>query len=156
MKENMLDVLMYLFDHYISDQEYHLDQSEILTHLEEVGFNDTEVSRALEWLQGLDQHDSIPLSSQRYTSLRIYTSEEAQLLGAEGIGFLLNLEHNQVLDLSTREKVLERVWALGLNEVELDQLKWVVLMVLFNQPDQKYSLSWLEDLIFSTTPETVH
>ncbi len=160
MKENMLEVLMYLFDHYISDQDYDLNQGDLLVHLEEAGFGDEEVSKAFEWLDGLTQHqlaDSSDTNSRlNSNTLRIYSSEEARLMGAEGIGFLLSLEQNEILDNSSREQVIERVWALNLLEVDLEQLKWVVLMVLFNQPDQKASLSWLEDIIFSDNPETIH
>lgn len=164
MKENMLEVLMYLFDHYISDQDYILDQGDLMVHLEEAGFGDEEVSKAFEWLDGLNQHQPVESSVTNMfansqpdsNTLRIYSSEEARLMGAEGIGFLLYLEQNGILDNGSREQVLERVWALGLIEVDLEQLKWVVLMVLFNQPDQKSSLSWLEDIIFSDQPKTIH
>lgn len=160
----MLEVLMYLFDHYISDQDYILDQGDLIEHLEEAGFGDEEVSKAFEWLDGLNpqQQDKNPaahiVESSRLDSntLRIYSSEEARLMGADGIGFLLYMEQNGILDNSSREQVLERIWALDLIEVDLEQLKWVVLMVLFNQPDQKSSLSWLEDIIFSDQPETIH
>ncbi len=47
-------------------------------------------------------------------------------------GVLLFLEQIQVLNLETREMVIERVLALDTAEFELEDLKWVILMVLFN------------------------
>ena len=38
----------------------------------------------------------------------------------------------------------------------MDQLKWVVLMVLFNQKDQATNLAWLEDLIYDKVPVQLH
>ncbi len=38
------------------------------------------------------------------------------------------------LDADQRELVLDRAMALDQDELDLDDLKWVVLMVLFNQP----------------------
>ena len=32
-------------------------------------------------------------------------------------------------------------------EIDLDQLKWVVLMVLFNQPGRESAYAWMEDLV---------
>ncbi len=47
-------------------------------------------------------------------------------------GILLFLEQIQVLNLETREMVIERVLALDTAEFDLEDLKWVILMVLFN------------------------
>ena len=37
--------------------------------------------------------------------------------------------------------------ALGDDEIDLDQLKWVVLMVLFNQPGRESAYAWMEDMV---------
>ncbi len=67
-------------------------------------------------------------------SMRIYTPEECERLDASCRGFLLFLEQIQVLNLETREMVIERVLALDTAEFDLEDLKWVILMVLFNIP----------------------
>ena len=46
--------------------------------------------------------------------------------------------------------------ALNEEEIDLEQLKWVVLMVLFNQPDRELAYSDLEDLVFEETPPYLH
>lgn len=56
-------------------------------------------------------------------------------------GVLLFLEQIQVLNLETREMVIERVLALDTAEFELEDLKWVILMVLFNIPAVKTPIS---------------
>jgi Smg protein len=43
-----------------------------------------------------------------------------------------------------------------LEEIALDDLKWVVLMVLFNQPGSEAAFAWMESQIFSDDPEPVH
>ncbi|MEZ5671400.1 MAG: DUF494 family protein [Thiotrichaceae bacterium] len=58
------------------------------------------------------------------------------------------LEQANILDPQTRELVIDRVMALDTEEFTLEQLKWVVLMVLFNQPGQESSLAWMEDLVY--------
>ena len=37
---------------------------------------------------------------------------------------------------------------LDVGEVDQHELKWIILMVLFNQPDQEAAYSWLENLMF--------
>ena len=58
------------------------------------------------------------------------------------------MEQSGVLDAVTRELVIDRVMALDLEEISLDQLKWVILMVLFNQPGQEHAHVLLEDIVF--------
>ncbi len=54
MKENVLDVLMYLFENYLEDDNvYQTDRDTLKVELEEAGFADREVSRAFTWLEAL-------------------------------------------------------------------------------------------------------
>ncbi len=88
--------------------------------------------------------------------MRIYTSEECEKLDLEARGFLMFLEQAGVLDHYTREMVIDRIMALGEDEIDLDQLKWVVLMVLFNQPGREAAYAWMEDLVFDEMPGILH
>lgn len=74
-------------------------------------------------------------------TMRIYTKKENVRLDASCRGFLLFLEQIQVLNLETREMVIDRVMALDNTEFDLEDLKWVVLMVLFNIPGMKMPIS---------------
>jgi Smg protein len=46
--------------------------------------------------------------------------------------------------------------ALELEEVDLTDLKWVVLMVLFNQPGQEAAFAWIESELLEDGGETPH
>jgi Smg protein len=46
--------------------------------------------------------------------------------------------------------------ALETEEIELTQLKWVILMVLFNQPGQEEAYAWIEDLLFEDVGGYLH
>ena len=51
MKENVLDVLMYLFETYVdTEEEPEADQNELRDELARAGFGDPEIDRALDWL----------------------------------------------------------------------------------------------------------
>ena len=66
------------------------------------------------------------------------------------------LEQNGILDAGQRELVLDRAMALDQEELDLDDLKWVVLMVLFNQPGSEAAYAWMETQMFLDEPEPVH
>ncbi len=71
-------------------------------------------------------------------------------------GFLLFLEQIQVLNLETREMVIDRVMALDNAEFDLEDLKWVVLMVLFNIPGYESAYQQMEELLFEVNEGYLH
>jgi len=158
MKENVLDVLIYLFENYMdSEQEADQDQETLETELVAAGFTRTEVDKAFTWLEDLSQHrDAQELRWQPTRSIRVFTELETARLDTECRGFLLFLEQSGILTPTSRELVIDRIMALEQEEIGLEQLKWVVLLVLFNQPGQEEAFAWMEDLVFDTMVGHVH
>lgn len=150
MKENVLDVLMYLFQNYMSDEvEAEPDRDTVQHELLEAGFPSLEISQAFDWLEGLVEQQDTPvdlINGER--AFRIYTSRECQKLDTECQGYLLFLERNGIIGSQTRELVIDRVMALQTDEIDLHQLKWIILMVLFNLPGHEEACAWMEDMIF--------
>ena len=114
----------------------------------------------MNWLEKLADYqeglvDPILLANDPL-SMRIYTEEEGQRLDAECRGFLLFLEQIQVLNMETREMVIERVMALDTLEFDLEDLKWVVLMVLFNLPGCENAYQQMEELLFDVNEGMLH
>ena len=150
MKESVLDVLMYLFEQYFDDDsEVESDQESLRHELVEAGFPEAEITKAFAWLEGLSSDDAATTAVQvnATPASRVYTDEESERLDLECRGFLLFLEHARVLDSTTRELVIDRAMALDAEDMDLEQLKWVVLMVLFNQPGKEAVFSWMEDFV---------
>ena len=87
---------------------------------------------------------------------RVFHGPELDKLDLECRGFLLFLEQHGVLDADQRELVLDRALALDQEELDLDDLKWVVLMVLFNQPGSEAAYAWMETQMYLDEPEPVH
>jgi len=157
MKENLLDVLMYLFEHYIDeDQEPEPDRSALQERLADAGFPSSQIDKAFQWLDELTA-TRVPLKEGRTQhAIRVYTAHEQGRMDLDCRGFLMFLEQQGVLTPTTRELVIERVMALEADEIDLEQLKWVVLMVLFNQPGQEAAYSWLEELVFDSAQGVLH
>ena len=130
----MFDILVYLFENYV-----HADAcpepAQLARKLTAAGFEEEEITEALEWLSGLRQlsDGERPAQFSRAGSLRIYADDEQVRLGVECRGFLLFLENSGILDSECREMIVERALALGETEIELENLKVIVLMVLWQQ-----------------------
>lgn len=159
MKESVLDVLMYLFEHYLDEEtEVDSDQESLRSELVGAGFPEAEISKAFAWLEGLtaEHEEGGAIEVARVGSVRIYTGDEMGRLDTRCRGFLIFLEQVGVLDGLSRELVIDRVMALEDEEIDLDQLKWVVLMVLFNQPGRESAYAWMEDLVIDHVGERLN
>lgn len=157
----MMDILMYLFETYIhSDSELTINQDELEEELLRAGFHQDEIYKALNWLEelaALQQSDSATsISKNSATSTRVYTAEEMQRIDMTCRGFILFLEQMNVLTTETREMVIDRVMGLETSELLLDDLKWVILMVLFNVPGNENAYTQMEELLYSSEQGLLH
>jgi Smg protein len=158
MKENVLDVLMYLFETYVdTDEEPEADQNELRDELSRAGFTDIEIDRALDWLDGLTDHqESIAFHAQTSHGLRVYNDFEQERLDAACRGYIAYLEQIGILSPQQREILIDRLLALESTDIDVDQIKWVVLMVLFSQPGQELAYARMEDLVFEESTGSIH
>lgn len=159
MKESVFDILMYLFDNYFEDYyEMNTDQESLKFELVQAGFGDVQVDKAFDWLDGLTlQKGFITTEAMAENrTLRLFTEAETDKLDTECRGFILFLEHSGVLDAVNREVVIDRLMALESNDISLQQLKWVVLMVLLNQPGKEAAFTWMEDIVLDDVNTLLH
>jgi Smg protein len=132
----LFDILVYLFESYI-----HADacpEADLLSRkLSAVGFEQEDISEALEWLTGLRRvaRDIHPGIAPREGSVRIYTEDEQAQLDGRCRGFLSLLESAGVLGTAHRELIIERAMALADFNISLNRLKVIVLMVLWQQEE---------------------
>jgi Smg protein len=157
MKENVFDVLMYLFENYYMDDEATAapDRALVQQELSQAGFPSLQINRAFQWMDGLADEENTP-SMQTEHSLRLFSSDEMERLDTACRGFILFLEQMGVLTPACRELAIDRAMALESEDFDLDQLKWVILMVLFNQPGQEEAYAWIEDLVFDDLGNCLH
>jgi len=163
MKESILDVLLYLFEHYFAEDvapplgdRDALNNGTLFHELTEAGFSAAEIHKAFDWLGALAEQRPAGSVLRAKGPTRIYFGQELEKLGMECRGFLLFLEQQGILDPGQRELVLDRAMALDQDELDLDDLKWVVLLVLFNQPGAEAAYAWMETQMFLDEPEPVH
>lgn len=161
MKENVLDVLLFLFEHYMDeDTELNPDQKELSEELTQAGFAAEDINKAFSWLDGLShlQDSQLEQQDQDQTrkSTRIFSEQEKKKFSKESIGFLIFLDNIVAFDSNIREMIIDRAMALEAPEIDLEDLKWVMLLVLFNQPGQEAAFAWVEDVVLQESLSSIH
>ncbi|MDQ3731009.1 MAG: DUF494 domain-containing protein [Pseudomonadota bacterium] len=158
MKESVLDVLMYLFESYMDDgNSVDLDREALQAELVETGFHHREIEKAFDWLEELTGRQDIPHNAQPGSpTTRLYHISETRKLDRECRGFLMFLEQTGVLTPTSRELVIDRAMALDNDQLDLEQLKWIILMVLFNLPGEEAAYTWLEGMVMEDASTYLH
>lgn len=158
MKEDMFEVLMYLFENHMqSDCKLHLTEDFLASELEKAGFHSSTIDRALDWLEGLITVQENTIADTSWESIRIFTPFETYKLNPKVLGFLLFLQQMGILNTITRELVIDRLIAIDDDlEIGLAQVKWVTLLVLFNQPNEEAALACMENLVLEHTAYGLH
>ena len=149
---------MYLFENF-SEQDYEHSPSQVVLRDEllQAGFGEPEVDRALDWLEELAATEAQPFANKpAKRSIRLFSIRELARLDTQCRGYIIYLEQIGILSPEQRELVLDRLMALDSPDVDVDQVKWVVLMVLFSQPGQESAFARMEDLVFEEDAGIVH
>ncbi len=159
MNENIIDVLIYIYETYM-DGEKQLPSDQILIeeHLLKVGFHEGEINKAFDWLDELAWRQGVLHENGDFSqaSMRLYSDDEVQRIDMESRGLLLFLEQNGILDPLSRELVIERAMALENPELDSDDIQWIALLVLLNQPGQETAFSLMENLVYDGIPDLLH
>jgi len=152
---------MYLFESYIQvDQTMELDTQEVTDELIQEGFQKTDITKALEWLDKLaNMHNQAPeskTSAEQKTSHRIYNKIEQRQISVECRSYISYLEDAKILSTHTREMVIDCVMSLDSAELLLEDLKWLILMVLFNDPVSDDAFLQLESMLMDFEEGLIH
>lgn len=143
----MFDILVYLFEHYVHPESCP-DADYLARKLSAAGFEDEDISEALTWLDELRAHSSVgaTIKAPGALSTRCYVAEEIARLNVECRGFLAFMESAGVLDPLLRELIIERALAVEDLTINLERLKVVVLIVMWQQ-DRAIDTLILDELL---------
>lgn len=156
MKEDIFDVLIYLFENYMDDETFSdfIDSDAVRTELLAAGFEQPEVTKAFDWLESISLQS--PLVAHLTPNFRIFSTPEKMKLDIDCQNLLIYLETNGILNFANREMVIDRAMALYDDDISLEKLKWIVLMVLLSLPDETHAFARMEDMIYELAPEYIH
>ncbi len=156
MDNSVFDILIYVFDRYMLEElPASAERESLARDLESAGFGEANVERALDWLADLAAERERP-HLRGDGSLRVYAPQELARLDSQCRGLLASLEAGGILPASQREIVIDRLLALDAEELDIEQVKWVVLMVLCSQPGQELAYARMEDLVFDVPQHEPH
>ena len=146
----MYEILVYLFENFQRTEI--VEKERVAKKLSAAGFDDSDISEALTWLAGVARgpHRSLAPLPDSGAAFRAYAPKELAKLDAECRGLLIYFEQSGILSGQMREHVIERALAANGEGLTLEQLKLVVLMVLWNQQTPSSRLV-AEDLLTPTT-----
>lgn len=152
----MFDILVYLFENYF-EANLHPDQSTLERELSAAGFDSSEINQAFDWLNDLDKLSLAPYPESMLdsTSTRFYSDVEMKKIDAESRGFLTFLEVSDIINPVQREWVIDRILALNDRDVDLEQVKWIVLIVLWSQ-GQAEDYLFMEEMLFGDSTPQMH
>ncbi len=154
-QESVLSVLMYLLKNQMTQNcELLGSLPEIVDQLQEAGFEQTEILQAFDWLESLAFQSANVPSAPSQTSFRVFSEVELDLLGKNGVSFLLELQQQGILNNTTFELVITQVIELFYEQIDLSLIKWVTLMVLYNQSGGEKELAKMELLVLESSTET--
>ena len=153
----MFELLIYMFENYLSSKSY-LDFNNISMELEAAGFDNDDIEEAFDWFSQLKaMSDKIPqaIDAKENTNLRIFTEKEYKKISSEGLGFILFLEQAKVLNSIEREIIIDRAMALNQNIISIDEVRWVVMIALWNNGKENDYL-FVEDALYNKDTLTIH
>ena len=157
MKESVLDILIHLFENFLDADDDSAPSRDVLKQeLEQAGYPETDVERALAWLESLAADPDRAMNEGTARAVRVFSGHEQLRLDTDVRGYLLHLENLGILSAAQREVVIDRLLALEADDIDIEQLKWVVLMVLFSQPGQENAYQRMEDLVFDERRDAMH
>jgi Smg protein len=160
MNGSVVDILIYVFDQYmLTDSPDVPERDALAADLERVGFGKVNVERALDWLADLAnqrQQEVAERAINGQAAVRVFSEDELEHISTECRGYVLTLEAQGILSPTQREIVIDRLRALDGDEIDIDRLKWLVLMVLSSQPGQEQAYARMEDLVFDDPQTAPH
>ena len=151
----MFEILMFLFESYFDAGSYP-EPDKLERKLSAAGFEDEDISEALAWLSALKQQNPenypprLEHSGQRY-----FAELELQRISYKARQFLLFAEQQHLISAIEREMVIDRAVALQLDNLSLDQLKLIMLMVLWNRHKDLDQLL-IEELLTPLQSSQIH
>lgn len=147
-EESVLSVLMYLFKYHMRDScALDAHEQELVPKLEKLGFKKPIIIQALVWIANLTRASEALFSEPSETAYRVFSAYECEFLDSQCRGFIINMEKQGILNPITRELVINQAIYLATEDIDISLLKWVILIVLFHQPNEDKALACMEYLV---------
>ncbi len=150
----MLEVLIFMFQNYLGTQPQvnaaDIEEDFLAQELSQAGFDHIDIAGAFDWYKQLRCLISQPYHQylSNPTSFRVYIDQELERIDAESFGFLRFVEQAGVIKPNERDLIIDRAMALKQNEITIEEVRWITMMVLWND-NRKKDYLFVEDAVFN-------
>lgn len=149
----MLDLLIYLFENFISTKPK-LNMNAITVELEEAGFNNKDIASAFDWFNHLEKlSNGAELTNKN--SIRVLSHKEYEKISKEGFTFLTFLLNAKILNPTEFEVILDQIMILNQKYINIDEMRWIVMMTLWKSGKEN-SYLFVEDSLFQNKRTQLH
>ena len=158
IKEDFLDILLYLFEYYSEDPVRESDTSFVIRdHLIDAGFQDAAIDHAMDWVEIFkDPKEGMILHTPSTSSVRILSHDEKNLLDVECQNYISRLEKFGLLTPEKRELLIDKLTSIGFEPMDLEVVKALSILMLFQEPSVEVRLHAYENEEIIDSPKTLN
>ena len=158
IKEDFLDILLYLFEYYSEDPVRESDTSFVIRdHLIDAGFQDAAIDHAMDWVEIFkNPKEDIMLHTPSSSSIRILSDDEKSLLDVECQNYISRLEKFGLLTPEKRELLIDKLTSIGFEPMDLEVVKALSILMLFQEPSVEVRLHAYENEEAIDSPKTLN
>ena len=156
IKEDFLDILLYLFEYYSEDPVRESDTSFVIRdHLIDAGFQDAAIDHAMDWVEIFkNPKEDTMLHVPSSSSVRILSDDEKNLLDVECQNYISRLEKFGLLTPEKRELLIDKLTSIGFEPMDLEVVKALSILMLFQEPSVEVKLHAYENEEAIDSPKT--
>ena len=158
IKEDFLDILLYLFEYYSEDPVRESDTSFVIRdHLIDAGFQDAAIDHAMDWVEIFkNPREGMMLHAPSISSVRILSDDEKNLLDVECQNYISRLEKFGLLTPEKRELLIDKLTSIGFEPMDLEVVKALSILMLFQEPSVEVRLHAYENEEIIDSPKTLN
>ena len=158
IKEDFLDILLYLFEYYSEDPVRESDTSFVIRdHLIDAGFQDAAIDHAMDWVEIFkNPGEGIMLNVPSSSSVRILSDDEKNLLDVECQNYISRLEKFGLLTPEKRELLIDKLTSIGFEPMDLEVVKALSILMRFQEPSVEVRLHAYENEEAIDSPKTLN
>ena len=152
----MFEVLVFMFENYIA--HHTLPDNEIMTQeLSAAGFEQPDIVGAVDWFREMKTMLIEPTAeyAHQHTSMRLLADCELKKISLESLSFVLFLQQASVINDVERDLILDRAMALKQEHINIEEMRWITMIALWNVGREKDYL-FVEDALFNPRGLTLH
>jgi len=153
-KEAFLDVLLYLFEYYSDEHEKKQNNElQIRNELVIAGFQEEMIEHAMDWVSIFNQPtNTIDIQQPKKLSVRVLNDKEKALLDEECQNYIARLEKFGLLSPLKRELLIDKLMAIGFEPLDIEVVKALSILMLFQEPGIDIKFHTLEANAFWDKP----